>query len=80
MLKAEKKLEEHDAALRGGFDGKLGLFAMVEQMCHRQIDNAEKLERAADQLDALRLDKQKVLGIVLGISALWGVVYAIFLK
>ena len=80
MLKAERKLEEHDAALRGDLDGKLGLFAMMEQLCHRQKDNAEKLGRAVEQLDGLRLDKQKVLGLILGISAVWGVIYKLFLK
>lgn len=65
MEALEDDVRELKSALLGTLDGKPGVRA--------QLDSVITLtQRNNEQLDALRLDKAKVLGIVIGTGALVG--------
>ena len=73
MLRVEGRLDEHDIALRGGYNGKPGVLAALQHL-------AEQSTLHTQQLDSLRLDRAKVVGIVLAVSVIWGVIYKVILK
>jgi hypothetical protein len=66
------------SALLGTLDGKPGIVATLNNSLAASQANAVKLDsvseeqkRQGEQLDGLRLDRAKVTGIVIAVSALW---------
>lgn len=73
MHRAEEQLADHDAALRGTLDGRRGILDIVKEVLDRT-------QTHTSQLDALRLDRAKVAGIIIAVSVGWGVIYKLLLK
>lgn len=65
MEALEEDVKELKAALLGTLDGKPGLRAQMDSVIHLARQNNE-------QLDGLRLDKAKVVGIVIATGAIVG--------
>ncbi len=65
MEALEEDVKELKAALLGTLDGKPGLRAQMDSVIHLARQNNE-------QLDGLRLDKAKVIGIVIATGAIVG--------
>jgi len=74
-----KLKEVLNAALLGTMEGKPGIMASLKHSIEASQANAvtlgnltSELRRQSEQIDGLRLDRAKVTGIVLAVSALWG--------
>jgi hypothetical protein len=59
-------------ALLGTLDGRPGIVQTLHHSLEASRINSGKLDVLTAQVDALRLDKAKVTGIVVVVSVLWG--------
>ena len=75
-----KLKESLNTALLGSLDGKPGIMATLQNLVDARRTDTAKLDTLTATLDSLRLDRAKVVGIVLACGAFWALITKFVLK
>jgi hypothetical protein len=80
MMELREQVSELTSSVLGDLRGKKGLISLVEQGNELSKRNSEQLDAQTLQLESLRLDRAKIIGIIAAVSAILGLLYKLFLK
>jgi hypothetical protein len=80
MMELRERVSELTSSVLGDLRGKKGLISLVEQGNELSKRNSEQLDAQTLQLESLRLDRAKIIGIIAAVSAILGLLYKLFLK
>jgi len=81
MKALEEKVGRLTDSLLGTLDGvKPGVISLLHSVRDQSEENGQCLRRLTDQMDALRLDRAKVAGIIVTVVFACGLIYKFVLK
>ena len=80
VIELRERVSELTSSVLGDLRGKKGLISLVEQGNELSQRNSEQLDTQTQQLESLRLDRAKIIGIIAAVSVIMGLIYKLFLK
>lgn len=75
MIKLKDAL---NLALLGSLEGKPGIMATLQSLHEARKQDAVTMAKLSNDMDGLRLDRSKVIGICITVSVCWGLFMFVF--